>query len=399
MKKEDRIYRELLNEPLCTWYISDEYGSKVMIKAPSLTIKSLINGCSIYFTFGKDSNKQPAIFHIGTRIFDDPIHYLSITGTNHYLDEHSSLERIMNSESVYIHFHSELTILVATAKLTFKADDRTRVLRLIGASENLYVGDFTNEVKQSLDCFDFSLGIERKYRNVEKIETAIVEGKLTDWHLMRNYVYGDNDVSELETESKDEGGYLEHEILAMLESTFRKQIFKNPTIPHKKNYRELTDILAFSDFGIFLIETKAMSIYCSEKDRSMDRKVANLQNQISKAINQLIGASKKVAKNAPIHDSTKREIVFNKSFIPHCIVIVSELLPFGDWTKIEMKIFESMVENDIMLHVMDSKEFIKYVRVSGMNKDNLDYYLMKRIEDFVSCKSIMMQTQFTPPQI
>lgn len=396
MNNEDRIYRELLNESVCTRYISDEYGSKVMIKAPFLSIKALIKGCSIFFTFGKDNRKHSPIFHIGARIFDDPIHYLSITGANRFLDEHTSLEKIMKRESVQIHFHSELTILVATAQLTFTEADRKKILKMLEPAEKLFSGDFTKEVEQSLDCFDYSLGIKREYRNAVKIETEVIEGKLTEWNLMRNYVYGDNDVSELMTDSKDEGGYLEQEILAMLESTFKKQIFRSPKIPYKKTYRELTDILAFSDFGNFLFETKVMSVYNADLGRPMNKKVTNLQGQISKAIDQLIGAAKKVAENVTIYNSKKEEIVFNREILPHCIVLVSELLPFGDWAEIEMKIFKSMVDNQILLHVMDSKEFIKFVRAAGMNKDTLDYYLMKRLEDFVKSRSIMMQAQFIP---
>jgi len=399
MNKEDRIYRELLNEPVCTWYISDEFGSKVMVKAPSLSIKALIKGCPIFFTFGKDSHKHPAIFHIGARIFDDPVHYLSITGANRFADEHASLKKIMNSESVNIHFHSELTILVATARLTFTSDDRRKILALLGVTENLFTGDFTSEVEQSLDCFDYSLGIQRQYANAVKIDTEVIEGRLSEWTLMRNHIYGDNDVSELVTESKDEGGYLEQEILAMLESTFKTQIFRSPKIPYKKNYRELTDILAFAEFGNFLVETKVISVYNADFGRPMDKKVANLQGQISKAIDQLIGASKKVAENVPIFDSNKKEIMFNRALLPHCIVLVSELLPFGDWTEIEKKIFKSMIDNKILLHVMDLKEFIKFVRVSGMDKNKLDYYLMKRLEDFINCQSIMMETRFVPEKL
>lgn len=42
MDNAERIYQELRHEQAAIWYISDEYGSKIMIKAPSTTIKALV---------------------------------------------------------------------------------------------------------------------------------------------------------------------------------------------------------------------------------------------------------------------------------------------------------------------------------------------------------------------
>lgn len=77
MDSADRIYKELLHEGAGIWYIADDYGEKVMVKASSNAIKSLIAGCKMDFLFGKDSQHIFPIFHAGARIFDDPVHYLA----------------------------------------------------------------------------------------------------------------------------------------------------------------------------------------------------------------------------------------------------------------------------------------------------------------------------------
>ena len=104
-EKAERIAKELLHEQVSLWYISDSLGSKVMVKIPSTSIKALIAGCKIEFLFGKDTKQRPFKFHTGIRVYDDPIHYLSVTGIHRFLDEHISLEAIMNRANTYIHFH------------------------------------------------------------------------------------------------------------------------------------------------------------------------------------------------------------------------------------------------------------------------------------------------------
>jgi hypothetical protein len=75
MEVYERIYNELKHERSGLWYISDEYGSKIMLKIPSNVARSFVNGCPIEFLFGKDDKRSPPILHIGVRIYDDPVHF------------------------------------------------------------------------------------------------------------------------------------------------------------------------------------------------------------------------------------------------------------------------------------------------------------------------------------
>lgn len=395
MDKGERIYKELQHEHVSIWYISDEFGSKVMVKLPSVSIKALIKGCPISFLFGVDKRKDTPIFHNGVRVFDDPVHFLSVIGTQRFLDEHTSLEKIMNRDWTYIHFHSELGICVAIAELRFDVKDQLKVLNILGKVENLYCGDFDNDIKHSLDCFDYSLDQTRNFKDVYPIDMLTVNGYLSNWSIMKNHFIGINETNSALLNDKTEGDIFEIEIWAALESIFDAQIYKNPKVPYKNNTRELIDVLAYSDYGIFLIETKAIGIYNTNPERSMERKVSNLKNQIDKAINQLIGASKKIAENTAIYSSLGISIDFNRGLLPHCIVLISELLQFGDWKDIELRMLKVMIENRIYIHVMDFKEFMKFIKASGGNKDKLDYYLVKRCEDFVACESIHMSANFT----
>jgi hypothetical protein len=389
--KAERIANELLHEKVSLWYASDGFGSKIMLKIPTPTIKSLLTGCAIQFSFGKDSKRQPPMFHAGVRIYDDPVHYLSVTGIQRYIDEHTSLEKIMHRQHTDIQLYNELNVCVATATVTFEVKDQMKVLHLLGCPDQLYCGDFDKAAFHSLDCFDYSLQMERILENVYEIETLIIDGQLSNWHKIKHHFIGVNEQHPITANDPNEGETFERQVWVSLESLFDYHIYCNPTVPHKKGQRELTDIFAYSCFGLFLFETKALSILTTDPAKTMEQKVRRLQQHIEKAIDQLTGAAKKILEKPPVFDRAGNEIQFDKTLLPHCVVLVSELLPFGDWKVIEMKMFEAMIKVRMYLNVLDLKEFMRFVGMARGSRDRLDYLLIKRVEHFVKHRTIHLE--------
>ncbi|RXM42682.1 hypothetical protein [Flavobacterium sp. YO12] len=398
MTIQERIYTELLHEPASIWFINDNFGTKIMVKLTSAIIKSVIKGSKIEFLFGKDNSQQPPIFHSGLRIYDDHINYSAVTGTLRFTDEHTSLGAIMNRSFTHIHFHNELGICVGTAKLSFSIADQLRVLNLQGNTEKLYCGNFDERISRSLDCFDHSIKLEIEDGDTYEIQNITVEGKLQDWIIMKNTVIGYNETNQVMVDDKDEGSILEKEVTIVLDALFKQKLYLNPQIARKNGYRELTDVLAIYENGIFLIESKALGIIDSVTNRTMEKKVKGIQKQVSTGIDQLVGASKKVMLNTTIYDKHLDEIIFGKTPFLHCIVLVSELLPFGDWTNIEYKIFKAMAENKIYLNVIDMREFMQYVGHARGSADRLNLMLIERVEAFVEGENIHMRINITKEQ-
>lgn len=390
----ERIYQELRHEQAAIWYISDIYGAKIMVKLPSNAIKALVKGCRLQFIFGKDELMTPVVFHVGLRVYDDPVHYLTITCNQRFADEHNSLAKIMSLDKVYVHFHNELNVLQAIGTLSFSEGIKHDILSFQGNPKKLYRGNFSKPISHSLDCFEYSLGFNKKYSNPYKIETLIVDNLIAEWQIMENLFMGNHETVKTGIDNIREGEILEKELLVTLGSLFANQTYKSPQIPYKQGKRELIDILAFSEYGIFLVEAKALGVIEADLERTMERKVIGIQKQIDKAINQLIGATKQIAEDVTVYKSNGSEIVFNKKIIPHCIVLVTELLPFGDWQHIEMRIIQTMAEHAMFLNVFDLKEFMRFIGYSKGSKYLFDDLLMKRAENFAQHKSIHVFTEF-----
>lgn len=297
----------------------------------------------------------------------------------------------MSRSFTHIHFHNELCICVATAKLSFSIADQLKVLNLQGNPEKLYCGKLDERISQSLDCFDSSIEIKNERENVYEIETIVIEGKLEEWIVMKNTFIGFNETNNVNVDDKNEGNILEKEVMIVLDDLFKQKLYLNPQIARAQGYRELTDVFAIYDNGLFLIETKALGIIDKIPNKSMDKKVKGIQKQISTGIDQLVGASKKIITNTTIYDKSLNKIVFDKVPFLHCIVLVSELLAFGDWKAIEYKMLKAMAENKIYLNVIDLSEFMQYVGYAQGNADRLNLMLIERVEAFVKNENIHMK--------
>ena len=395
MPIEERIYQELIHEQAALWFISDDFGAKIMVKAPSSTIKAIMKGCRVEFLFGKDCLQNPPIFHHAVRIYDDPVHYMTISGTHRYPDEHASLAAIMGRSYTHIHFHNELSICVATATVSFPVADQMKVLNLQGNLQHLYCGPFDQKASVSLDRFGYKLKMETPSEEINSFESIIIEEMIRDWTVMKNHIIGSNENNKIIFNDAKEGNTFEQEIWAPLNALFGTDAHRNAKIFDKNKFRELTDVFAHYEDGLFLIESKALGVVNSSGERSMGRKVAGVQKQITTGIGQVVGAWKKILANKPVYHANEKDVVFEYSgfkseALPHCIVLVSELLPFGDWKHIEMMMFEAMIQNRIYLNVMDLREFMQYIGHARGSKDQLNLMLIERVECLVKNQSIHM---------
>ena len=394
----ERIAKELRDEQASVWFINDEFGAKIMVKLTSPVIKEIMKGCPVEFLFGKDSSKDPAIFHYGLKIHDDPVNYTAVLGTDCMDDQHVSLQGIMNRSYTYIHFHNELGFSMAIAKLAFTTATQLRVLNMLGATEKLYCGRMNQKVLDSIDCFVHSIKLETKNDAVYEIETFAVQTELSEWKIWKNSVITHGNTNHFRIDDRDEGGILEKEVATVLDGLFKENLYLNPQIARAKGYRELTDIFAFYGNGLFLIESKALGVIDRVAGKTMGKKVCGLQKQISSGIAQVAGAVRKINEGAKIYDKKLQEIKYEKREFPHCIVLVSELFAFGDWTKTIVEICSAMVENRIYLNVMDLSEFMQYVGHAKGNADRFNLMLIERVEAFVKHETINLKLNVTYEQ-
>ncbi|MGZ3931934.1 MAG: hypothetical protein ACXVP0_11315 [Bacteroidia bacterium] len=394
MDVADRIYKEILSENTNVWFYTDATITKIIVKLPLDVIKSIVKGCKVEFIVGKDLIHPNKYFHAGVRIHDDPVNFITVSSTLRFADEHESLSQVFKQERVRIDFYTELNYCAASAVAEFSEPDRKKVMRFQETDAPFYFGDFDSLLTSSLNCFDYSIDKTRLFDNIYEIETLKVEARFSEWHSANVHFVGLNEGNLIVIDDKDEGGVLEKQVWAALESIFHFDLHKNPVIKKENKEREFVDVLAYYHLGILLIESKALGIFASEIDKPMIKKVATLQKHIKKGIKQLVGAKRSLDKGIEIYDNNNRLVEFDKTLVPHCVVLVSELLPFGDWTEIQGKINEASKKNKIYLHVLGLMEFTVLLKGCQGRKEYLDYFLMHRFEKYIEHKSLFLEYSF-----
>ena len=176
------------------------------------------------------------------------------------------------------------------------------------------------------------------------------------------------------------------------ENLFESDIHRSPKIQLGNTTRELTDILAFTELGLFLFEAKAISVYATEPLRNTQRRVDNVQKQVKKALGQLKGAIRGIREGNKVATKTGTELHFDRSLIPHAVVLVSELLPLGDWDEITTQTTALARDSNMLVHILDLRELGTLRRLSR-DKYAFDHLLVQRFRHFLQQRSVLIRVQ------
>ena len=396
MEPAEIIYKEIVSEDAGIWYISDETGSKVLIKMPSTSIKAIIKKCKVQLLFGKEIRNNICYFHIGFNVFDFSQTPLSLTSVCKNEFEQKAIFEIVKLNKIYVEIFNEFDFCVAKSIITLNFDEKEKLKDFIN-NDNLYHTD--NEINSieaelSLNNFQYSIDNKIKIPNVYIIDTLIINIIFSEIMIMNSVFIGYNENASVIINNNNEGELLENTVWAPLQSVFDINIYKNPQICKNGNYRELTDILAFYQYGTFLIETKSLSLNFIVDD-DIKNHVDKIQKHIKKAVNQLIGAKKVIERQEKVFDlGSKKEIpIIHSNNPPHCLILVENIYPFGDWTEIVEIIYQKIITENVFLHILDLTEYIKLIKYSKGKIELIDYNLMGRCKVFMNTKNIFIKSK------
>lgn len=385
----DRVYNEMRSENASLWYVPANSGRELalLIKAPTSSIKALVAGCPLTLLFGKSEN------HIctGVEIHDIPDAPVVISGVQREPEEQHALARFLQEQTIPVFLNNEMDICLAWTNLRLAENGAARISNCLGDMTQWYVGSFDAAAAYALDCFGISVDHTAAYPNAHPIPVVEIEVALEKWRIVRNYFCGIRGYEEIKIDDSEEGKIFERAIWASLESVFPLTLYKSPQIKDGKGTRELTDVFSFYPYGSFLIEAKDLSVLNAGYDRSQARRTTGVQKQIKKAIAQLIGASKKFSRGNDIFDSGGEKIEVDREQPPHCIVLITELMHWGDWEEITKLLFEAMRETGAFFHLLDLRELIALLKASSGRAEILDYNLMQRCKFCMEKNTVLIR--------
>jgi len=391
----ERLYKQMNAETASVWFVPTvgETDAAMLVKAPSSVLKAVISGCKLTVLLGVDRKDSGSFLCTGLQIFDTPDSPFFVGGVQRHQEEHEALRRILELRGSPIYLFDEMNVCVAWSSASVIEKQAELALSLMGESQPLYTGGFTREASDSIDCFSYSVDERLSHDGAYKIDMRALEPEFHEWTHTKNYFIRYTESAEYSIAHQDEGEALEKSIWFSLDSVFPLTLHKRPQVILGEKERELTDVLCFYPLGTFLIETKALSVLQAGFDRSLERKIKGIKKQMKKGIRQLVGAVKAIQRGDRIMDKTGHELEFDRSVVPHCIVLASEIFHSGDWSDVQDELLDAAAETGALFNALDVQEFTALLKGSSGKPELLDYNLMERFKLFVKSGSIHIRSR------
>ena len=388
-----RVYKEMRSEIASIWFVPavGQGDVALLIKSTTASLKALLAGCPMTLLFAiKDD-----LLCAGTRIHDIPNEPLFICGALNHEEDIPALRRIIELRNVPVFLFNELDVCVAWSNASIDELDAQKV-ELLLKKEDYYTGPFNELASHALDCFCYSTDKSQETDGAVEIDFTEISIAFEKWHANHISFIGINDTQTVQINDPNEGAVLERATWASLESVSPLTLHMSPQVKVGEKFRELTDVLAFYEFGSFLIEAKDLSILQSGFLRDNTRRVKGVQKQAQKAITQLIGASKAAKRGDLITEKNGKPLSINIQHPFHCIILLTELAHTGDWKEVEIKLMKAMMETGDFFHLLDLQELIALLKGSRGDAQLFDYNLMERSKLFAREGTVHIRGRIAP---
>jgi hypothetical protein len=369
----------------------------ILVKAPSSVIKAIVRGSSLEFLIGVSEVNGRRYLGTGVRVHDDLESPVTLFRIQKNVTQHAAIGEILARESTPMFFFDELCRSVAWTECTPNTATSAKALKAIKDGSSLYSGSFHKECNAVLDAMQAVIDPASIRCQVPPLKFLWMPVELDTLHFIDIHAVSAIESHAYRADQPDEGGGQEVNAWHLLESLFPMGIVRSPQVTEGNKGRELIDILCYYACdgltGLFIVESKALSVLSVAPEQSMVRKTKNQDKHIIKALGQCKGAISSIRTGCPVRTKDGAELSFDRSGPPHVIVLVTEILPFGERQEVVNACLTLAKDSGAFVHVMDMWELTTFVAASK-GFMHFDHYLIERFKKFVEHKSLFMRANF-----
>ena len=395
---KEYLYKELVSEKASIWFINESDHLEIRIKASTVLLFAIIQGAPVYVLFSQEKIGNYNILLDACIIFDSATNPCVISGVVRRRDEHLAIKSLNNHTPIAICLYNELDMCVAHCLWYEEGVKFTNIINFMNEND-FYHGKYINdEFTPVLDNFERQLNSIFYAKNIDKYSLKF-SFSINQWKYINIFSCTSNDVFKNNINTDDEGNYLESLVGTALNAIFQKNVHKKPEITNDILRRELTDVISYYNKGFFLFESKALSSLQTDYSRPMERKTTSVNAQIKKGIRQLIGAVRKIRSDVVIKNSKGEVLVFDRTQVPHCIVVVSELFNV-DHQDIVIELMKASVKSKSYFHVVDLTELLFLIKAAcheTLRPERFDVILTNRFNFFCQNRTINFRSKLDIP--
>lgn len=335
-----------------------DHSHGVIAKVPMFSIKNIVKGCRVDFTLFNVSVNETKVVCSRLVIKDDINHPL-VVFTPHRTDyELKCIKCVLPMQLIPIHFFDELSMNIMSAMTSFKSINQFGYF-LNRESYDTVEKNIASIALDALENYTTELKIENKINETVKIiEQKSITIELNEIVVNKIDYIGNDTVKILSINEEEEGIVSENSVWTLIENIFSPNIYHSPYYLKDKLQTELTDILALSDRGIVLFESKCATVLDSEKLRSSTRKASNIKKQIYKAISQLKGAANNIQSGVKIYNKNNEgiDVSFYNMKFKHAVIVISDFFPGINWENIAYDLMIASKSTKFCFSILDLME-------------------------------------------
>jgi hypothetical protein len=359
---------------------SNGFEPTLLVKGSTLLLKYIVLGARLQFHLVRlDDHLLYAL-----RAFDDVSRPATLWSVVENETEVTALKGWASGESCPVFLFNELALNVAWS--TLKAVFPRHVQDWISNAAQRKV-DYTAVAERAHGLLEQAFQGTASSDELVSIELDVIES----WRPLFNHLvtsHGGN--SPIDLFSKDEGGHQEQLAVWLTDNLLPGGVHHSPQIPKGRGQRELTDVLLSHEYGAFLIESKALTIFNRETLPSRAKLTKDVSHHVDKAIRQLSGGIRRLKEEVLVTSLSRESVEVERTKPMHAIVLIPEFDLIEDREKYGVAfIADFMKATGGFIHLLDVAELLRVVQAAeilscGSSRVTplmaFDYYLMERAE-------------------
>jgi hypothetical protein len=344
----------------------------LVCKIPDNAIKAIHRGAKCSLFVGVVQVESLRLLCFGFRIHDEPEHPFTLFHLDSFPETVPLLNTMLASAKATLHCVNELNhpMLAASCSLT---PDVAATAALAFSQSQYWL--LTPETSRQIEIKDLRRNLEagiEQFRQHVYTSPEAPSGEHVEPYAHIDLtldIWKPTEVFEATPTAHDgpfligdenEGTKFERLLHLTIDYAYPGSSYRSPSVQDGKHLRELTDVLAFDENSICVVQAKALAALSVDAQRPSRRLANNVTKDIHKGLGQLGGALGNIRSGAKLFRANGEplEIPNHEKSLAHAIVLLSEMYAFVDWKSVAEDVIQASDNESYkaMFHVMDMRE-------------------------------------------
>jgi hypothetical protein len=256
-----------------------------VLKLSAVVLQALRQGAHASFVVGVEPHGRSRVLCLGFGVADHPVSPFVTFGTHPTRAEQRDLLECLTCGLLPLFAFDELSRCVLHMTCTARPADAAVAIQHLTRTAPHYCGANMRIRLSAMDRFQEVLEAERTGDPMAALAYCRVPLNVAPEASTKIIAVTEDGAGRFQLDDTTEGAEgsgLEQSIHQLLYNVFREHVHRSPQVGEKADRRELIDVMAISDFGTVLVESKVEAILATDPASTPERRAKRLNKAIEK---------------------------------------------------------------------------------------------------------------------